>query len=793
MQKIKRPVTIIFFPFMFGLIFNNIYQLFNNLFLCACFLLIIFLSGILSLKYKKSLKIFLILITFAVGCFYSVLSNDLIPENHLIRKIISGEDCFLTGTVVSIPEEHEDRTSFELDAEKLEKDGRKYAVTGKVQANIYDGGGQVDYGDRLKFYAKVVVPRGSKNPGGFDYQKFLKRRGILLVARIKNDLFITDRIRGDGNSFLERIYGWRKMLINKINENFLFPNSSMLVATLFGERSSLTEEIENAFKYSGTYHIFAISGFNIGLVGFIFYMFFRIIGCTPSIASLPSIIAVVFYSLLAGMQPSVKRAMIMAVVYFVSVIIKRENDLYNTLCIAAFIILVIEPNAIFDVGFILTFAATFFIIYLTPKFDSVLKFIPFRYVRGLVSASLSAQIGVTPVLAFYFNNISLTGVLANLVAVPLASLIFTTGIFFLFCLSLPSILLSYSVKALDLMLSSMLAVVEYFSSLPFSYIRVFTPGLFEILLFYVLIFLIVYSKGRKSLQVVLIAFAVILACSFFTNLFPSFESGELKITFIDVGEGDSAFIEFPDGKTALVDGGGTYDDKFDVGEQVVTPYLLYSRIKTIDYVILTHPHPDHMNGIKAVLNNFRVNNLLEGCAIDNISPNYSLIKGTIQKRNIHHIRIMSGEELKIGKDILIRFLSPSEKLCERNNDFLRNMNNQSLAFQVIYKKVRILFTGDIEKEAIEDMISRDTDIRSTVIKVPHHGGKVSANFQLIKRVFPKIAVISVGANNPFSHPSKETLEDYKKSCAKIYRTDINGAVMLRTDGVRVWVKKGRSL
>lgn len=788
MPKVRRPITTIFFLFLSGLIFNYIFPLFNNLFSYTYILLIIFLSGVLSLKYKKSVKIFLILITFAAGCFYSFLSNDLIPENHIIKRIISGEDAFLSGTVVSIPEEHEDRTSFVLDAEKLEKEGKSFTVTGKVQASIYGGGGHVDYGDRLKVYARMVVPRGSKNPGGFDYQQFLKHKGILVTARIKNDLFIADKIKGAGNPFLEWIYDWRKMLINKINENFVFPNSSMLVATLFGERSSLTEEIENAFKHSGTYHIFAISGFNIGLVGFIFYMLFRVIGCNPSIASFPSIIAVVFYSMLAGMQPSVKRAMIMAVVYFVSVIIKRENDLYNTLCIAAFIILVIEPNAVFDVGFVLTFAATFFIIYLTPKLNNVLEFIPFMYVRGLVSASLSAQIGVTPVLAFYFNNISLTGVFANLVAIPIASLIFGTGIFFLFCLSFPSILLSYAVEALDLMISSMLWVVEYFSSLPFSYIRVFTPGLFEISLFYILIFLIVYSKGRKLLQAGLIAFTVILTCSFCTNPFPASGSDELRITFIDVGEGDSAFIKFPDGKTALVDGGGTYDDKFDVGEQVVTPYLLFSRIKTIDYVILTHPHPDHMNGIKAVLNNFRVKNFLEGCATDNSNSNYSLIKEMINEKNIPQKRIMSGEELKIGKDISIRFLNPSEKLCERENGFLRNMNNQSLVFQVIYKKVKILFSGDIEKEAIEDMVSRDINIKSTVIKVPHHGGKVSANFELVKRVSPKIAVVSVGANNPFDHPSVKTMEDYKKSGAKIYRTDINGAVMLRTDGIRVWVK-----
>ncbi|OGL47834.1 MAG: DNA internalization-related competence protein ComEC/Rec2, partial [Candidatus Schekmanbacteria bacterium RBG_16_38_10] len=785
MQKVRRPITIIFFPFLTGIILNHTFHLFSELFSYTCILSAVFISGIISFKYKNSVKAFLVLLAFVSGCFYNFLENDIVPTDHIINRIKSGEDYFLAGTVVSIPQEYEDRTSFIINAEKLEKDGRNFAVTGKVQVNIYDGGTQVDYGDRLKFYARIVVPRGAKNPGGFDYQKFLKHKGILLVARIKNDLFIADRIGGAGNSFLEWIYGWRKMLINKINENFIFPNSSMLVATLFGERSSLTEEIEKAFKYSGTYHIFAISGFNIGLVGFIFYMFFRIIGCSPSTASFPSIIAVVFYSLLAGMEPSVKRAMIMALVYFVSVIIKRENNLYNTLCVAAFIILVIEPNAVFDIGFILTFAATFFIIYLTPKFDNVLKFIPFRYVRGLVSASLSAQIGVTPVLAFYFNNISLTGVLANLVAVPLASLIFGTGILFFFCLSLPSILLSYSVKALDLMLSSMLEVVEFFSRLPFSYIRVFTPGLFEILLFYVLIFLIVSSKGKKLLQVVLIAFAVILTCSLCINLFPSLGSDELKITFLDVGEGDSAFIEFPDGKTALIDGGGTYDDKFDVGEKVVTPYLLFSRIRTIDYVVLTHPHPDHMNGIKAVLNNFRVKNFLEGCAINNSSPNYSLIKKMIQERNIPQKRVMRGEEFKIGENILIRFLNPSEKLCERGNGFFKNINDQSLAFQVIYKKFRILFTGDIEKEAIEDIISRDTELRSTVIKVPHHGGKVSVNYQLVKRVLPKIAVISVGTNNSFSHPSKETLEDYKKSGAKIYRTDINGAVMLRTDGVRV--------
>jgi len=788
MGKVRRPVIIIFFPYLVGLIFTRLFSLPYNLILYNSLLLVILISAAVSLKYQKLRKIFLILIAFAIGCFFDFLANNFIQKNHVINVITPKEEVLLTGKVTSVPENYQDKTSFLIEAEALEKEGKRYSISGRVLVNIYKGGGNIDYGDRIKIIAKLNIPRGFKNPGGFDYQGFLKAKGILVIGAVKNDLYVVSRYRGFENQILEWIYDWRKKLIENINREFQTPNSSMLIATLFGDRSGLSEEIENKFKYSGTYHIFAISGFNIGLVGFIFYIFFRATGLTPAVSSFPSIFAVIFYSILAGMQPSVKRAMIMTIVYFLAVILKRESDLYNSLWIAAFIILVIDPSAVFDVGFILTFAATFFIIYLTPKFNNILVFIPSKYLRGLVSASLSAQIGVTPVLAFYFNNISLTAVLANLVVVPLASLIFGGGLIFIVYFSLFETTFLYINKILNLMLTAMLISVDFFSKLTLSYLKVFSPGIFQITGFYLLVFLIANSNKRRLLQLASLALVVVLGCSFFTRYFPFFKPHELKITFIDVGEGDSALIEFPDGKIALVDGGGTYDDKFDVGEQVVSPYLLYRGIRSLDYVILTHPHPDHMNGIKAILKNFHVKNFWEGCAEANYDLNYSIIKEKILKQNITYKRVSNGEKYNMGEDVSIKFFHPSQEFCDRKEGYWKNINNQSLVLQIIYKKVKILFTGDIEKDAMEDILRRNSDIKSTVIKVPHHGGRDSADFEFIRKVSSRIAIISVGANNPFRHPSQEALEIYKKIGAKIFRTDINGAVMLRTDGVRIWVE-----
>ena len=788
MFKARRPVIIVFLPYLAGLIFSHLFSLSKSSFQFTLFLSFLLIIAFLSLRYRRLVKAFLILIAFATGCFFSFIANDFIPGSCIANFVTSGEESILSGQVISIPENYQDKISFLLAADALEKNGKRYSVSGKVKVNIYGGSAEVGYGDKIKVLAKLFIPRGFRNPGGFDYQEFLETKGISLVGTVKSDLYIVSRLEKRGNLFLEWIYDWRKDLISNIEKNFVTPYSSMLVATLFGERSGLSDEIENKFKFSGTYHIFAISGFNIGLVSFIFYMLFRLIGLSPVFASFPAIIAVTFYSILAGMQPSVVRAMIMAIVYFISVIIKRESDLYNSLCIAAFLILIMDPNALFDVGFILTFAATFFIMYLTPKINELMKFIPSRYLSGLVSASLSAQIGVTPVLAFYFNNISLTAVLANLVVVPLASLIFGIGIVFLgFSLFFTSSLF-YIAGILAFLLQTMLSSVDFFSRLPFAYIKIPTPNIFQVTSFYFLVFLIVYAKGRKPLRLVSIAFAVILAGSLFTGVSNIINSDKLKVTFLDVGEGDCALIILPGGKTVLIDGGGTYDDNFDTGEKVVTPFLLYNRITTLDYVILTHPHPDHMNGLKAVLKNFTVKNFWEGCADGSYDLNYRIIKDTVSREKIPYKKVGSGEEYSLDKDVIIRVINPTKEVCERKNDYFKNMNNLSLAFQVIYKKVKILFAGDIQIEAMKNIIERNADIRSTAIKVPHHGAKDSADFEFIKKVSPKVAVISAGANNRFHHPSAEALEIYKKSGAKIYRTDINGAVTLRSDGVRVWVE-----
>lgn len=320
-----------------------------------------------------------------------------------------------------------------------------------------------------------------------------------------------------------------------------------------------------------------------------------------------------------------------------------------------------------------------------------------------------------------------------------------------------------------------MAVTNIFSNLPISKVIITTPNLILVIIYYfVLITLIYIKKLRKKVvkrriekkiltnvdkfKYILVKYKksiliIVIAIFFLIQLIKPFFL-PLKIYFIDVGQGDSSLIITPNNKTILIDGGGNKENEnFDVGKQTLLPYLLDRKIKKIDYLMISHFDADHANGIVEVLENIKVKTLLISKQIE-ISNEYEKIIEIVKRKKVQVLIVKCEEQINIDKEVKLQILYPEETLK------YSDLNNNSIVVKLVYNNFSMLFTGDIEKEAESYLVNKYSNtntLKSTVIKIPHHGSKTSSTENFLKNVNPQIALIGVGKNNTFGHPNKEVL------------------------------------
>ncbi len=476
----------------------------------------------------------------------------------------------------------------------------------------------------------------------------------------------------------------------------------------------------------------------------------------------------------------------MVLAFTLSFLINRGKEFYNTLALAALIILLIYPFSLWEISFQLSFAAVFFIVYLVPRFNGFLGlkegktplekegFIRRIFHRKILPAffvTLAASIGTSPILAYHFHRVSIVGLAANLVAVPIAG--FVVPLLLISCSILPfwETGARFFLSITDIGFEVMVKVIKFFASLPYASVWVTTPTLLEIFLFYALIICAANVKKRRLYAYLapLLLMAIILDWGYWN--YRSLWSHELKVTFISVGQGESALVEFPGGKVMLIDGGGQYSSEYDIGERVVAPFLWYKKISGIDYMVLSHTQYDHMAGLKFISGNFMVKEFWWNG--DGSLGKLGMILGDAGAS----VRVVDATEKKllIG-GATVEVLHPYENLAF-------DKNNMCLVLKITYGGESFLFTGDIGGDAEGELIKRD--VRSVVLKAPHHGSRYSSTSGFLRKVSPSIVVISAGRGNVFGFPHRETLERYSQMGARVFRTDVNGAVTITTDGKNI--------
>lgn len=819
----ERPLIPLLFALVGGIALGNYFyipELFVVSALCIACVILFF-----SIFYNKNSTVAFTLIVslFAIGILHINLYLYSKPDENDVSHYADGELVSIEGLICENPRLRYDKTDLSVSTHRLFKDDLIIPIHGKMLLSVKSSEHIYKYGDVIRAKTRLRRPHNFQNPGGFDYVRYLQYRNIRVRGFIDTPRKIVLIREGNGNPLRTYLEQYRSSLRSLIQESQPDDAGTILQALLLGEKGEIPENIIDNFQRAGVAHILAISGLHVGIIAFIATLLFRaILKMFPYLllryninimSAIISVIPILLYTFIAGFGISTVRATIMILTFLAAIALGKERDLLTTLALAAFIILILSPVSLFDVSFLLSFAAVGSILIITPRVITVLdrdedasdtkppvlKKMTNNIILFII-VSLAATIGTLPLIALYFNRISTVTIASNFVVIPLIGfIVLPLGLITIFIAPIAGSLAAILIKIISFIIHICIVAIDYLASLPFSSFTITTPTPLEILCFYALIItgaLAVDAWWAKTqdhndrtvnLKKILIGTATVGFILFFVcdSLYLHFnvpEKGSVRTTFIDVGQGSSTFITFPKGTTMLIDGGGFYYSNFDVGKHIVAPFLWHERIKKIDIVVLTHPHQDHVNGLLHVLNNFHVKEIWTNGETAPIES-YKMFETIIREKNIPHRLISAAAPTIMIDGVAVAILNPLKPItkedCMQNS---HDTNDSAIVMRISFGDKSFFLSSDILFPTEMRIASYGKEAQSTVLLVPHHGSSASSTTSFISAVRPEYAIISCGLSKLHSHAYTEVTERYKSVGAKIYSTSVNGAITIRTDG-----------
>lgn len=706
--------------------------------------------AIIILLITKNKKIIVILICLIISIGYvSILENKYSKISDMpIKEMV---------TIISDIQEKEYK---KVCTAKIVRNNKKILINIKMSQDIPS----MKYGDSLYIEGEFKQPEEARNYKGYNYKQYLKTKKIIGTVELEKAKIL----KSSNGSFIHNI---QKYIKDTRNGTLTDEEGNLLLAILSGDKDKLSEDIQESFKTSNLSHMLAVSGAHVSyiILGLTYVLQNSIIG--KKNGKIVCIFFLLVFMAITNFTPSVTRACIMAVLTLFSGIIYRKSDVYTNISVAALITLIFNPYSLLDLGFQLSYGGTIGIIIFIKRIQekkSNSKVI--NYIKQMALVSIYANIIIIPIMMYHFNTVSFTFIISNIMASPILGIIVITGFLF--------IIASITVKPLTRLiaifikpiLSILIKISQICSKLPFSNILVVTPYMFNVISYYAIILYCIKSKKNNKCKIIIYLLIVLILINFIIYIFPQ----KLRIFFIDVGQGDSTLIITPDKKTVLIDGGGS--DSFDVGEKVLLPYLLDRRILKVDYVLISHFDTDHCGGILTIMEKVKVKNIIISEQAEH-SENYERFKKLMIHKKIRLIEVKKGDKIKIGRYSEFKILFPTSRLLSENL-----LNNNSIVAQFNYNNFKMLFTGDIEKLAEQQILKAEkAEIRADILKVAHHGSKTSSIPEFIKAVKPKIALIGVGKNNTFGHPNQQTIKNLENIKCRIYRTDLQGEIIIKID------------
>ena len=804
----KRPILIIAIGYIIGIL--------GGLYLeKSMVLFLLFIAIILSrikikklwkiLRYKRYINLYInnkeliILIIAAITSCIFIYSQE--KEYQKIQKtLVENDNITIIGKVEKEESSKQYGKTYKVKIKSIINNKKEIQISKKkIYIQAKNNNLQIKYGDIIQVVGKFEQPESRRNYKGFDYKLYLKTRSIVGNLKSNNIKKITNKIENP----IEYIEYKSIELSKKIKENAnkILPKdmSSVFIGLVLGDTSEISEETIEDFRNSNMSHILAVSGMHMSyLILLSIQLFGKILGKKQ--AYIVSIILIIFYMFLTGFSASIIRSGVMGIILIISKIIYKNNDIFTNIAISSLIILIKNPYSILDLSFQFSFGGTIGII-LFQKFISkkfLEKILRSKKIIEILSVTISAQIVILPISIFQFNTLNIYFVLSNLIIGFIIGPVMACNFIFLMCLIVNIKLANIISFPLQICIKFII-LISKISKLPYSQIYLATPGILEIILYFLLIntsFFIYYiyttkiitptvkrakniiamikfhikyrmEEKTKIVTKIVIVFGIILII--IIQVTPK----DLRIHFLDVNQGDSTFIVTPRGKKILIDGGGS--SYSNIGKNTVLPYILDRGYTKIDIAIISHMDLDHCDGIIYLMEKIKINTVILGKQYERTS-NYERFIKIAKERKINLKRVEEGDKIDIEKDVNIEVLWPNSKKVISENI----INNNSLVFKINYKKFSILFTGDIEEIAEKKILEENKNtLKSTILKVAHHGSKTSTTSEFLKAVNPQYALIGVGKNNKFGHPSENTLRKLKEKNIRIYRTDELGEITIK--------------
>ncbi|MGE5454351.1 MAG: DNA internalization-related competence protein ComEC/Rec2 [Methylocystaceae bacterium] len=684
-----------------------------------------------------------------LGC---LLSWRILP----LPPVLDPQTTTLVGVVQQIPTRQDDynQTIF-----KCANQGYYKYVVLYLPANA-----AVKSGDTIKAEGKLSTLKGPRNPGDPN------RRLIKGYQHLYYQLKASDQ----GWQVLKPVNSsWRQNWYDKFvlqAKRWMPPRSaSILTSVIWGDAAALNDDDYRLFQEIGLLHVFAASGMNVGCLmlaaALLTGLFTRRRGLSIGVGLAITMV----YAALIGWPVSVMRAALMALFASLAYLGGRKLELKESLFLAATLLLIIDPGWLFNPGFQLTVIATWGLMILCPALTRWWFPSGQHWWQQWLLPIVAAELAVWPLTVYYFNLVAPVSLLANLLLAPLISILVILGTMALFTCPLPAVATIFWLPGRHL-LDLIMIVTTFLHTMPGGYWWVKAPPLIVVFAYFIILWWLAQPiKGSyyRYLASGLLVGAM-LTCSW-----PRVPSGNLVVTFLDVGQGDSIHISTAQGKQILIDGGGSVN--YPTGRLVVLPYLHRQGINHLDLAVSTHPHDDHWLGLLEVLQNMPASHLVFSRALQDHPLTAKAIK-MLPTIDGYPQFMQRGDQIKLDNSTCLQVLSPDFAAA---ND----VNNASLVLLLSDKNNKILLMGDAEAPVAQNLRSRGLK-GVTVIKIGHHGSTRSRSPEFYQAAEPQLAIISVGKNNGFGHPSPLLLQDLKEQHIKILRTDLVG-------GIRLLARSGR--
>jgi len=752
----------------------------------------------------------LCLVTLVGGalCFQSSLPA--IDENQL-RFYNDRGTVEIKGMISDYPEVRDKTTHLRFTATEIKVDDGWQPVSGKALLFVprYPA---YEYGDVLRVSGELETP---PQLDGFDYKDYLAHQEIFSTMLYPG---IEIQQRGQGSTLLTGIYRLRSRLSRTMANILPEPKASLAQGVILGIRSNIPAAVKDSFVKSGTAHLLAISGLHLSIVaGILLSLGIWLFGRRHHLYIWLALSVIWLFALLTGMHPPIVRSAIMASLFLTAELLGRQRSAFTALAFAAAIMVGLSPHILWDASFQLSFMAMTGLIFLAPPLMALGR----RAVKATLGESraagiasiitdsfaitLSAIIAVWPLIAHYFGIVSLVSLPATLFALPALPAVIVTGVLAggLGLIALP---VGQVVAWLAwLFLTYMLLVVNIFATLPLAYIEVGAVTPYLIGAYYLGLALAIYlyrrrqqvgtltartlstarsgmDKASSLISVIpkkwiippLVVVAILVATTAATM-----PDDKLHISFLNVGQGDAILVQTPSHHDILIDGGPS-PQAIGLGLGQKMPFW----DRTIDLVILTHPHADHLTGLVEVLERYRVKQVLMP-DWDGASSIYDEWLKSIEAKQVKPSFAQAGQRIDLGDGVVIEVLNPPTPYL---SDTESDIDNNGVALKISMAEVSFLLTADIMGEAESELIARRANLNNTVLKVAHCGSKTSTTPIFLAMANPQVAVISVG-DNTYGHPNPEVIARLEDSLgpAGIYRTDEQGTIEFITDGERLWV------